>query len=270
MLILTKLKAQAVGRRLFKGWQLLAARLSPAVPSTSVTRWSEGRMPRPLADMNLDVSITGKRRIGVVPNGEAHPTADVRAGCAVENAQMPTPPLLAPCSCRGQLDPLLVPPRESCLPVPYMNVDVPVADARRIEVVANGLLLWHGPQLALDATIVSPLTRLGEAHPRADVQPGCAVIAAGAGSDIKPSLNSSSPGDAALLFSASRQAAGLELSPLLAVAAERTFAASFLDLPPAAELGECPEPQLHELFAEARWDHVFQAVSSTSCACTTV
>ena len=88
-----------------------------------------------------------------------------------------------------------------------MNVDVPVADARRIEVVANGLLLWHGPQLALDATIVSPLTLLGEAH----VQPGCAVIAAGAGSDIKPSLNSSSPGDAALLFSASRQAAGLEL-----------------------------------------------------------
>jgi len=49
---------------------------------------------------------------------------------------------------------------------------------RRIGVVANGLPLWHGSQLALDATIVSPLTRRGEAHPRADIQPGCAVSAA--------------------------------------------------------------------------------------------
>ena len=32
-----------------------------------------------------------------------------------------------------------------------------VADERRIEVVANGLPLWHGSQLAVDATIVSPL-----------------------------------------------------------------------------------------------------------------
>ena len=44
-----------------------------------------------------------------------------------------------------------------------MNIDVPVADARRIEVVANGLPLWHGSQLALDATIVSPVTRSGTA-----------------------------------------------------------------------------------------------------------
>eukprot|EP00439_Symbiodinium_sp_Y106_P054770 s3461_g7.t1 len=56
-----------------------------------------------------------------------------------------------------------------------MNLDVPIADERRIEVVANGLPLWHGSRLAVDATIVSPLTRLGEAHPRADVQPGCGV-----------------------------------------------------------------------------------------------
>ena len=54
-----------------------------------------------------------------------------------------------------------------------MNLDVPVSDERRIEVVANGLPLWHGSQLALDAT-----TRRGEAHPRADVQPSCAVAAA--------------------------------------------------------------------------------------------
>ena len=56
-----------------------------------------------------------------------------------------------------------------------MNIDVPVADARRIEVVANGLPLRHGSQLALDATMVSPVTRTGEPHPRADTQPGWAA-----------------------------------------------------------------------------------------------
>ena len=61
-----------------------------------------------------------------------------------------------------------------------MNFDSPISDERRIEVVANGLRLWHGSQLALDATSVSPLTRGGELHPRADVQPGLAVEAAAA------------------------------------------------------------------------------------------
>ena len=37
-----------------------------------------------------------------------------------------------------------------------MNVDAPVRDARRIEVVCNGLPLWDDAQLAVDATIVSP------------------------------------------------------------------------------------------------------------------
>ena len=59
-----------------------------------------------------------------------------------------------------------------------MNLDVPVADAWRIEVLANGLPLRHGSQLAVDAIIVSRLTRQGQAHPRADVQPGNAVNAA--------------------------------------------------------------------------------------------
>ena len=50
---------------------------------------------------------------------------------------------------------------------------------RRLEVVvANGLPLWHGSQLALDATIVLPPTRSGGAHPRADVPPGLADEAA--------------------------------------------------------------------------------------------
>ena len=59
-----------------------------------------------------------------------------------------------------------------------MNIDVPVADDRRIEVVANGLALWHGSQQAVDATIVSPVTRAGGAQPGADVHPCRAVDSA--------------------------------------------------------------------------------------------
>ena len=56
-----------------------------------------------------------------------------------------------------------------------MNLDVPVGDERRIEVVANGLPLWHGAQLAIDATIVSPVTGRGEAQAGAAEHPGRAL-----------------------------------------------------------------------------------------------
>ena len=59
-----------------------------------------------------------------------------------------------------------------------MNIDVPVSDARKIEVVCNGLPLWHGAQLAVDATLVSPLTRDGQPQPAADAQPGVALARA--------------------------------------------------------------------------------------------
>ena len=39
-----------------------------------------------------------------------------------------------------------------------------------------------------------------------------------------------------------------------AVAAQRAYAATLLELPPAAELGEGPMPDLHEVLADARWD----------------
>ena len=42
-------------------------------------------------------------------------------------------------------------------------------------------------------------------------------------------------------------------SGLLAVAAQRAYAATLLELPPAAELGEGPMPTLHEVLADARW-----------------
>ena len=56
-----------------------------------------------------------------------------------------------------------------------LNVDVPATDGRRIEVVANGLPLWRGAQIAVDTTLVSPLQRCGEPRPGADVEPGCAL-----------------------------------------------------------------------------------------------
>ena len=43
-------------------------------------------------------------------------------------------------------------------------------------------------------------------------------------------------------------------SGLLAVASQRAFAASLLELPPAAELGEGPLPELHEVLADSRGD----------------
>ena len=52
------------------------------------------------------------------------------------------------------------------------------AHRRRIEVVANGPSLWNGAQLAVDAAIVSLVTRRAEAQLDADVRPGQAVDAA--------------------------------------------------------------------------------------------
>ena len=59
-----------------------------------------------------------------------------------------------------------------------MNLDEPITDERRIEVVANGLPLWHGAQVAVDTTLVSPLRRDGSARARAAVEPGRALTVA--------------------------------------------------------------------------------------------
>ena len=48
-------------------------------------------------------------------------------------------------------------------------------DDRRIEVIANGLTLWGGTQLAIDTTLVSPLTRDGQPRRRAGQFTGAAV-----------------------------------------------------------------------------------------------
>ena len=50
-----------------------------------------------------------------------------------------------------------------------------MVDDRRIEVLASGLPLYHGAQIAVNATLVSPLTRKGEARARAHRENGTAL-----------------------------------------------------------------------------------------------
>ena len=167
-----------------------------------------------------------------------------------------------------------------------MNIDVPVSDARRIEVVANGLPLWHGAQLAIDATIVSPVTRTGSARPGADTRPAAAVQDAArrkrrqtypelqgarrarlvvlgievggrfsteAASFLRLLAQHRAASVAAPLRAAARAGWVQRWSGMLAVAAMRAYAASLLELPPAGEAcvaGEAPE--LHEILADVR------------------
>ena len=170
-----------------------------------------------------------------------------------------------------------------------MNIDVPVVDDRRINVVANGLPLWHGAQLAVDATLVSLVTRAGEPQTRTDVEPGRAVSSAaerkqrytypeltrarrcrlvvvglevggGFGTEAAtfPRLLARHRAAAmpAWLRPAAQSAWVSRWAALLAVAAQRAYASSLLELPLAGEgNGECPAPAPHELLADNRWEH---------------
>ena len=51
-------------------------------------------------------------------------------------------------------------------------------DGRRLEVIADGPTLWHGAQLAIDTTLVSPLRRDGSARARAADHDGAVLVEA--------------------------------------------------------------------------------------------
>ena len=57
------------------------------------------------------------------------------------------------------------------------DLDLPIGaiDQRRIEVVAEGLPVFHRAQLAIDATLVSPLRADGEPHRRCPDEDGAAL-----------------------------------------------------------------------------------------------
>ena len=153
-----------------------------------------------------------------------------------------------------------------------MNLPVPVADARRIEIVCNGLPLWHGAQLVVDTTCVSPVTRSGEPRTGADSQPGLALQLATRRKrrETYPELSRSprcrlvvsavetggrwGPEPTAFLRllaqaraasahaavrSALRAAYVSRWSGIIAVAARRALASSLLELPPQGSWSRC-------------------------------
>ena len=59
-----------------------------------------------------------------------------------------------------------------------LNLGLPITDARRLEVVANGLPSFHGAQVAVDVTLVSPIQRDACPRPGAEAEPGLAIAQA--------------------------------------------------------------------------------------------
>ena len=170
-----------------------------------------------------------------------------------------------------------------------MNLDAPATDARRIEVLANGLPLWQGAQAAVDTTLVSPLTRAGAPRPGADRTAGSSVAAAANrkrretypelavarrcklvvvgievggrfGAEAAAFLRKLAVARArevpARLRSATRQASLHQWMGMLATAAQRALAHSLLELP-LAGVDACSgaEPPLGELLADVRGTH---------------
>ena len=145
-----------------------------------------------------------------------------------------------------------------------LNVAPGRQDDRRIEVIANGLPLWGGVQVAVDTTLVSPLTAAGEPRREGRRTAGAAlrhvVLGIETGGRWCPEAATflrllarcrarSAPPP---LQSARKFAYVLRWSALLAFAAARAFATSLLSLPlsGAANVDGDP-PLLSDLLAEA-------------------
>ena len=146
-------------------------------------------------------------------------------------------------------------------------------DSRQIEVVANGLPLWGGAQLAVDATLVSPMSRNGRPQPRAVDSDGrkeakyaellqsrrCRLVVlgieiGGRWSDealefVRLLAKSKARAYPRLLRKSAQLAWSSRWLGLLAVAAHRAFASTLLELP-VDEVGcdgetPCLEDVLH-------------------------
>ena len=164
---------------------------------------------------------------------------------------------------------------------------VSLADGRRLEVIANGLPLFHGEQLAVDTSLVSPIKRDGTARPDAHRTDGIALQAARARKEATyPELlgggrcrlvvlalevggrwsdeaaefvwnlavaRARSAPDA--LRKAAAQAYHRRWTGLLAFAAANAFAASLLEEPLGGTLNvDGPGPELAWLLTDARSD----------------
>ena len=66
-----------------------------------------------------------------------------------------------------------------------MNINVPATDERAIEVVASGLEMNHGAQLAVDITVRSAVTSCGRARPNAATVDGAVLVEARHNKEMK-------------------------------------------------------------------------------------
>ena len=167
-----------------------------------------------------------------------------------------------------------------------LNLDAHPLDGRRLEVVANGLPLWHGAQIAIDTTLVSPVRRDGLPRPRAAVTPGVALADARRSKEnTYPELLAASRCRLAVLAAevggrwstetvlflrllarakaravpeglrqATARAYIARWSGMLAATAQRSFATSLLELPLHGDA--CVDgatPELSDVLSDDRW-----------------
>ena len=158
-------------------------------------------------------------------------------------------------------------------------------DTRQIEVVANGLPMWGGSQLALDATLVSPVRRNGEPQPLASDEDGaqlrvarrrkertypelvrssrCRLVVIGmevggrwseeALRFISLLAKAKTRGMPRIMRMSARLAFQQRWTGILSVAAQRALAATLLDLPVEDAAGvDGDEPFLEEVLLDAR------------------
>ena len=171
--------------------------------------------------------------------------------------------------------------------VANMNIASPITDGRRIEIVANGLQAYHGQQLAIDTTCVSPISRAGFSHPGTTSEPGRAVATAVARKRRRyPELLAARSRCRLLVFGVEvggrwgvetrnlvrhlatqrSQNASYWLraaacagwiarwTGIVAVATQRALASSLLELPPHGDTIDGDIPSLPDLLAGTRFD----------------
>ena len=231
--------------------------------------------------------------------------------------RLPLPPTAHTCSCRRPLDALgdhraacaqagvlrsRAVPLERALaricreagarvatnvPLSRMNLDAPILDHRTIEVLANGLPLFHGAQLAVDTTLVSPVGRDGTARVQAHLIPGAALTAAEqrkrryvypelhtaarcrlviialeiggrwseeAADFIRRAASARARGDPVSLRRAAAAAYAHRWVGIASVAAQRALASSLLELPVSEDGVDGEEADFPTVLAEASWD----------------
>jgi hypothetical protein len=170
-----------------------------------------------------------------------------------------------------------------------LNLHLPPTDNRRLEVVANGLPLWQGVQLAVDTTLVSPVSRAGRPQPHCHSTPGAALARARQRKETTypELLQTHGPGQCRLVVLAvevggrmseetttflrllaqararsapqllKKQVASALLNRwtnLLACAAQQAFAASLLEQPLAGTANvDGQAPDLSDLVCDDRW-----------------